>query len=281
MPSFFLKNLKNTLQDRGIFPLKRLGQNFLTDESALLKVVKAADLTSDDFILEIGPGTGILTREIAKKAGKVIAIEKDPRMTAFLEEALKDYKNIEIVRADVLKINLGTWLGKGQKQTYKIVANLPFYITAPVIRKFLEDERPPESMVFMVQKEVAQRICAQPPDMSILAVSVQFYARPEIISFIPKEAFWPKPKVDSAIIKIVPKKNTAIQDNRLFFKIVKAGFAQPRKQILNNLSKSLKLDKEKTKIWLLENKIQPSQRAETLNIKDWVELAKTFSPVLR
>jgi len=252
----------------GIKPLKRLGQNFLIDKNVVKKVIKAAELHSKDIVLEVGPGIGALTKEIAKKAGKVIAVEKDPRMVETLRENLKGFKNIEIINKDILKYNFQF------SKKYKIVANLPFYITAPVIRKFLESKYPPEEMVLIVQKEVAQRICSKPPKMNILAVSVQFYAKPKIISYISKKSFWPCPKVDSAIIKIVPKKKFKDIDIDLFFKIVKAGFSHPRKQLANNLSKMLKLDKKEISSLLLKNDVQPTQRAETLTINNWIQLIK-------
>ena len=252
----------------GIKPLKRLGQNFLIDKNVVKKVIKAAELHSKDIVLEVGPGIGALTKEIAKKAGKVIAVEKDPRMVETLRENLKGFKDIEIINKDILKYNFQF------SKKYKIVANLPFYITAPVIRKFLESKYPPEEMVLIVQKEVAQRICSKPPKMNILAVSVQFYAKPKIISYISKKSFWPCPKVDSAIIKIVPKKKFKDIDIDLFFKIVKAGFSHPRKQLANNLSKMLKLDKKEISSLLLKNDVQPTQRAETLTINNWIQLIK-------
>ena len=252
----------------GIKPLKRLGQNFLIDKNVVKKVIKAAELHSKDIVLEIGPGIGALTKEIAKKAGKVTAVEKDPRMVETLRENLKGFKDIEIINKDILKYNFQF------SKKYKIVANLPFYITAPVIRKFLESKYPPEEMVLIVQKEVAQRICSKPPKMNILAVSVQFYAKPKIISYISKKSFWPCPKVDSAIIKIVPKKKFKDIDIDLFFKIVKAGFSHPRKQLANNLSKMLKLDKKEISSLLLKNDVQPTQRAETLTINNWIQLIK-------
>jgi len=152
---------------------------------------------------------------------------------------------------------------------------LPFYLTAPVIRKFLEAENPPKEMIFMVQKEVGQRICAKPPKMSILAVSVQIYAKPEIVSYISKNSFWPQPKVDSVIIKILNVKSQVL-NRELFFRVVKAGFSHPRKQLVNNLSTELEMGKEKVKNWLLENEIEPQQRAETLEVKDWINLTKTI-----
>jgi len=184
-------------------------------------------------------------------------------------------QNVQVILGDILKI--GDWkLEIGN--SFKVVADLPYYITSPVIRKFLELENRPREMVLIIQKEVAQRICASPPQMNLLAVSVQFYAKPEIISYISKKSFWPSPKVDGAIIKISRIYTDLPQiDTNLFFKIVKAGFSQPRKQILNNLTNRLKLTKEQIRSWLLENNIQPQQRAETLNIKDWLNLAKTLN----
>ncbi len=287
-----LKNIKNLLKKYQIRPSKGLGQNFLVDKEAVKKIIEAADLEIEDIVLEVGPGLGVLTQELAKKVKKVIGIEKDWKMVEILKETLKDRKNVEIVLGDILKI--GNWKlienWKLEIGNYKVVANLPFYLTAPVIRQFLEYmEVQPQYMVLMVQKEVAQRICAKPrtrtssvrgrPPMNLLAISVQFYAEPEIVSYISKKSFWPQPKVDSAIIKITPLPNKILQRSDLcqsFFKIVRAGFSQPRKQLINNLSKGLNLGKEKIQNWLLKNHIQPSQRAETLSVDDWLKLTKSF-----
>jgi len=276
--------IRDLFKKHQLRPSKRFGQNFLIDKGVLEKIIEAANLQPEDIVLEIGPGLGTLTVELAKKAGKVIAIEKDPKMVEILKETLKDFQNVEILQGDILKIPDSKFQILNLD---KIVANLPYYIVSPVIRKFLESESPPKEMILMVQKEVAERICAEPPDMSLLAVSVQFYTKPEIISYVPKTSFWPQPKVDSAIIKIIPYPHGRIRILRaegkgcafrmLFFKIVKAGFSQPRKQILNNLSKMLKLDKEKVKSWLLKNNIQPTQRAETLSIEDWLKLTKNLN----
>ena len=290
MAHFFKKTVQNLLKKHRVFPKKWLGQNFLIDKRALRKIILAADLRPKDIILEIGPGTGFLTQELAKNVkparqsaeasrrqagGKVIAVEKDKKMAEILREELKGFQNIKIIQADILKIDPKRCNLKAK--SFKVVANLPYYITSPVVRKFLENIRPPKLMVLMVQKEVAQRICAKPPNMNLLAVSVQFYAKPRIISYISKKSFWPQPKVDSAIIKIVPYGSTkASRKSRLFFKIVKAGFSQPRKKIINNLSKNLKVDRQKIKNWLLENRIQPSQRAETLALKNWLKIVKAF-----
>ena len=268
-----------------IKPLKRLGQNFLVNKGVVRKIIQTANLQPKDIVLEIGPGLGALTKKLAKRAGKVIAVEKDPRMCEILQENLKDFKNVEIVRGDILKLDPKPEVKPRQprvlKSSFKIVANLPFYITAPVIRKFLEAKNPPKEMVLIVQKEVAQRICAKPPRMNLLAISVQFYARPEIIAYVSKKAFWPQPKVDAAILKITPHNKSLTPDQnprlsrlnlgfsasgvKLFFKIVRAGFSHPRKQLINNLPKEISS--------LLPD---PKQRAENLTINDWLKLTKVL-----
>ena len=268
----FPKIIKNLLDKYGTWPSKGLGQNFLIDKNVLKKIIDSADIKSDDIILEVGPGIGTLTCELAKKAKKVIAIEKDEKMCKILKETLTDYKNVEIINADILKLNPKPYA----LYPYKLVANIPYYLTSPLIRKFLESSNQPTEIILMLQKEVAQRICAKPPQMSLLAVSVQFYAEPKIISYVSKNCFWPAPKVDSAIIKIIPFKKQNIPSD-LFFRIVKAGFSQPRKQLAGNLSKSLKLDKKIVESWLLKNNIKPIQRAETLFVKDWEALTNFFT----
>lgn len=268
--------VKNLFQKYRIRPKKRLGQNFLISKPVIKKIIQSANLNKKDIVLEIGPGIGTLTSEIAKKVKKVIAIEKDPKMIEILKETLKGLKNVQIIQGDILKIQD---LRLKTKDSYKIVSNLPFYLTAPVIRKFLEVENLPKQIVLIIQKELAQRITAHPPHSNLLSVSVQFYSKPKIISYVSKKSFWPQPKVDSAIIELkVPLRGRQKSkvDKDLFFRIVKAGFTHPRKQILNNLAKSLKLNKEEVKNWLLKNKIQPTLRAENLILKDWINLTKNF-----
>jgi len=286
---FFSKSkVKNLLKKYQLRPSKRLGQNFLVDKRAVRKIIETAELRPDDIVLEIGPGLGVLTWELAQKAKKVITVEKDPNLARILNKELKvkNIKNVKIVQGDILKILNSKFL---IPNLYKVVANLPFYLTAPVIRKFLETaEVKPRQLVLIVQKEVAQRICPCPPKlkerrrgknpkMNLLAISVQFYAQPKIISYISKSSFWPQPEVDAAIIKLEVKSQKLKVNRDLFFKIVKAGFCQPRKQILNNFTKMLKLNKGWTKSWLLKNNIQPNQRAETLSIEDWLKLTKSLN----
>jgi len=257
-----------------IIPKKYLGQNFLSENGIIKKLVNAAEIRPQDTILEIGPGTGNLTAELSVTGNKVICIEKDPEMVEATKERFVDNHNIVVINSDALAFDEITI-----KPPYKIAANLPFYLTAPLIRKFLESTNPPESLTVIVQKEVAQRISAAIPKMTLLAVSVQFYATTRIISYISKGCFWPVPKVDCAILRIVPYiKEGERADKKFidrFFRIVKSGFVQPRKQLANNLTKELKLDKEKTIAWLIKNNIKPNQRPETLSISDWQRLTQT------
>lgn len=245
-----------------------MGQNFLINPRILQKIIETADL-QNDIVLEVGPGLGTLTQELSKKAKKVIAIEKDKQMVEALKETLKDFKNVEIIQGDILKQNLNF-------KNYKVVANIPYYLTSPLIRVLLESANPPEEIVLMIQKEVAQRITAQPPKMNLLAVSIQFYAKIKIVSYISKESFWPEPKVDSAIIKIDNIKKIKKTDQKRFFKIVKAGFSSPRKQLANNLSKKLKINKREIKSALTECGFNPQARAESLRIEDWRNLIPIF-----
>jgi len=268
------KSAKNLLKKHSILPAKGLGQNFLADKEAIERIIRAAGIKADETVLEIGPGLGVLTVKLAKLAKKVVAVEKDRRMTEVLKSLLagQNVENVEIIHKDILKFNPASC---GLKpKSYKIAANLPFYLTAAVIRKFLETDRPPKEMILVVQKEVGQRICAEPPRMNLLAASVQFYAKAEIVSRISKKSFWPRPKVDSVIIKITPGRFPR-QLRERFFTIVKAGFSQPRKQLANNLKK-INSDRKTIEDWLAKNGIKPSSRAENLGVGDWLNLCKSF-----
>ncbi len=276
------QTIKALLQKENAKPIKRLGQNFLISKNILDKIIKAADIKNSDTILEIGAGIGALTQELALRARKVIAIEKDKNLIAVLEETLRDFNNIEIICADALKINLQNYklpsfakASEGQAN-YKLISNLPYYITSPLIRKFLEMENPPEQMVLMVQKEVAQRICAKPPKMNLLAIAVQSYSQPKIISYVSKKNFWPQPKVDSAIIKLKVEDGGWRVERGEFFKIVKAGFSHPRKQLINNLTVGLKKDKSEIEDWLVKNNINPQARAQHLCLDDWINLSRVL-----
>ncbi len=255
---------------------KLLGQNFLIDQNVLQKIIIAAELTDTDTVLEVGPGLGTLTTELAKKAGKVIAVEKDRRMLQILSETIRDYTNVTLIQEDILKFDPRSEL----PATYKIIANIPYYLTSPLIRKFLESDKQPEFLLLMIQKEVAERICAKPPEMSLLAVAVQYYAEVKIIQHVSKNSFWPAPKVDSAVIKIIPRRSSSSagqvpKNTEGFFKVVRAGFSQPRKQLANNLSKTLDKPRAEVEQWLTQNHISPQQRAETLTVQDWIHLTNT------
>ncbi len=254
---------------------KGLGQHFLIDGEVLKRITSAAELTPSDVIVEVGPGLGVLTRELAQKAGRVIAIELDNKLAAALKQTLASFNNVTIINDDVLKIepkNLIT------KPGYKVVANLPYYITSPVLRHFLEASAKPQLMILMVQKEVAEAIIAKPGKMSLLSVSVQFYGEPRIISPVPAQCFYPAPKVDSAILRInlYPQPAVAVTDEGSFFDLVRAGFTAPRKQLLNSLAQGLGASKSEILPLLETAGIVPKRRAETLTLEEWARLWQMF-----
>jgi 16S rRNA (adenine1518-N6/adenine1519-N6)-dimethyltransferase len=265
-----IKELLNKYRTR---PSKRLGQNFLVNEGIIKKIVDASSLNKENAILEIGPGLGVLTKELAQKVGKVIAIEKDAKLCEALKETLKEFENIEIINKDILSYQLPI-----NNLRYKVVANLPFNIASAIIKKFLESENPPKEMILMVQKEVAQRICQKPPKMSLLAVSIQFYAKVEILFYVSKGSFYPPPKIDAAVIKITPLENKiSLFKPDLFFKIVRTGFSHPRKQLASNLAKELNIDKNEANNWLDKSEVNPKRRAETLTIEEWKKLTNLYT----
>lgn len=261
-------------------PKKSLGQNFLRDMDVLEKIIRSANLKSDYFIIEVGPGQGVLTEKLAKYARKVLAIELDGALANKLNKQYKDSKKIEIISADILKINLPKIIQQNNFQKYKVIANIPYYITSPIIQLFLETEFPPSEMILMVQKEVAERICARPGQMSILSTSVQYYAKPELLFYVDKKSFFPIPKVDSAVIKIskINEQRAIInkESTKHFFRIVKAGFSAKRKTLVNNLSSSLQIDKKEITEKLKKVGINPTQRAQELSVETWKKLATLF-----
>jgi len=272
-----------------IKPKKSLGQNFLRDDQILQKIIASAELSSDDFVIEVGPGEGVLTEQLAKYAKKVVAIELDNNLVPILEEKFSETKNIEIIHNDILKINLpelleaeGSTFGSPKVepsdalQSYKVIANIPYYITSPIIRLFLEQTNQPKEIILLVQKEVAQRIVAKPGRQSILAASVQYYGAAEILFEVNKKSFFPIPKVDSAVIKIIPQKSFDKELDKKFFRIVKAGFSAKRKTLLNTFSSSLQLDKNIVEEKLKSAGISPAARAQELSIGQWEVLVKLF-----
>jgi len=266
---------------------KSLGQHFLVDREVLEKVASAAELSTSDIVIEVGSGLGVLTRELAKRAGFVIAIELDDRLAAVLKQDLAAAKNVSVINEDILRIDPAALI-KNQKlnlpdlkdkpDSYKVVANLPYYITSAVLRYFLEASLKPRLMVVMLQKEVAEVIVAEPGKMSLLSVSVQFYGKPEIISYVPADSFHPAPEVDSAILRInvYPQPPIAVDDIDDFFGLVRAGFCAPRKQLVNTLAQGLGLSKPEALSLLNRADIIYKRRAETLSIEEWQRLWQIF-----
>ncbi len=274
------QKLKQLFEEYGVWPSKSKGQNFLIDQVVLEKIVQAAGLQPDNNVLEIGPGFGILTEELIKRAQKVLGIELDKRLVYFLKQKFKHEKKLEILQTDILKIKnseLYDKLTKGQG-SYKLVANLPYNITGAVLRKFLVYEPKPEAIILLLQKEVAQRIIAQPGKMSLLALSVQFYGQPQIIDYVSQESFYPKPKVESAILKITVKNiyNLEVLMEKKFWQLAKIGFSSPRKQLQNNLSAGLSIAKESLKNSLKLAGLRPDCRAQDLNLDQWISLTKNL-----
>ncbi len=295
-------------------PRKSLGQNFLTDEHALAQIVASAGITRDDVVLEIGPGLGSLTRHLAEAAHHVIAVEIDQSLLPPLQSVVAEYPNVSIVHGDILQIDparlVTGQLVTGQSVTgqsvdpsthlpvdrltdspvdqstnllsyqsashYKVVANIPYYITSAIIRHLLEAAIKPSTIVLTVQQEVAQRIVAQPDDMNLLAVSVQFYGTPRIVQRIKAGAFYPAPDVDSAVVRIdLPDEPLyAVDDVDMFFRVAKAGFGQKRKQLHNALRAGLSLPGEQIDAMLTAAGIDPKRRAETLSLPEWVKLVE-------
>lgn len=261
--------IKKICQKFKIKPLKKRGQVFLINQKILMTIIKAAELKKNDIVLEIGPGFGILTEELIKKAKKVVAVEIDKKLVNFLKKKFKDYRNIEIVEGDILKFSSKSLNLRPFK--YKIVANLPYNITGIFLRKFLTEEAKPNLMVLMIQKEVAERIVEKNNKSSIISLMVNFYSKPKIISYISKNNFWPRPKVDSAILRISPiKKDLSQIKTTLFFKLLRQGFSNPRKQLINNLKKI----KEKEILLEIFRKLgfNLKIRAEDLNLKNWLKI---------
>ena len=261
---------------------KSLGQNFLINENILDKIIESADISSDDVVLEIGTGIGTLTQRLCKNAKKVIAVEIDKNLIPILNETLSDYDNITIINKDILKTDINEELKNlSVNQKIKLVANLPYYITTPIIMKVLEDKVNVDCMVLMLQKEVADRMNASPStkDYGSLSIAVQYYCDTDIVCKVPKSSFIPEPNVDSLVLKLVvnDKRKVEINDEELFFKIVRGSFSKRRKTRLNSLSNYEDLgDKDKIQKLLEISKIDSKRRGETLSIYEFANLAKNY-----
>ncbi|MEK7583111.1 MAG: 16S rRNA (adenine(1518)-N(6)/adenine(1519)-N(6))-dimethyltransferase RsmA [Patescibacteria group bacterium] len=244
-------------------PKKSLGQHFLADANILESIAQAAEIQPGETVIEVGPGTGTLTDTLLAAGAHVIAIEKDAVLAAELKEKYKNNKNIEIIHDDILTWNIENSM-KIENLKFKIVGNIPYYLTSHLIRTVLQEWPQPKLIVFMVQKEVAKRATAKPPEMNMLAVLIQFYTTPTIIKIVKAGSFHPRPRVDSAIIRLVPRHEAWNRKHEAFFKIAGDGFKHPRKKLSSNLSREL----------LEAAGIDPNRRAETLTLDEWKTLAK-------
>jgi 16S rRNA (adenine1518-N6/adenine1519-N6)-dimethyltransferase len=283
--SSLLAQTRRLLRRFDIRARKGLGQHFLIDGEVLEVILAAAELAPADTVIEVGPGLGILTRELAGQAGWVIAIELDNKLAVILKKTLAPFDNVVILNEDVLGTDPKAIL---QEQApsfppalnpYKVVANLPYYITSPVLRHFLKASVKPEIMIVMVQKEVAEAIVAGPGQRSVLSISVQFYGKPSIVSYVPAKSFYPAPEVDSAILRIdvYPEPAVAVADEKSFFELVRAGFTASRKQVVNSLAHGLEMPKDEVLALLEKAGIVPQRRAETFTLEEWAQLWQVFN----
>ncbi|HQA59391.1 MAG: 16S rRNA (adenine(1518)-N(6)/adenine(1519)-N(6))-dimethyltransferase RsmA [Tepidanaerobacteraceae bacterium] len=263
-------------------PNKRLGQHFLVDSRPLYAMLQAAELLPEDGVLEIGPGLGVLTRELCSRAGKVVAVEKDRQLIPILEDLTKDFKNICILDADVLKLDMEELREEHFGGSFKVVANLPYYITSPIIMKIIENRHLIPLAVLMVQKEVAQRLVASPgsKDYGILTIAVNMYAEVKLVCNVGKSSFLPPPKVESAVVKILLRQKPRVEvDEELFFKVVEAAFGERRKTLKNSLSRRLDIpgiDPEVIAKALEVTGIDPMRRGETLSIEEYAQLLEAL-----
>jgi 16S rRNA (adenine1518-N6/adenine1519-N6)-dimethyltransferase len=268
-------NTTALLREHGLHASKGLGQNFLQDLTALEKIVETAGIQPDDVVLEIGPGLGSLTRYLALSAKSVMAVELDRELIPVLQTVLAPYPNARVVEGDILQVSPSSLV---ETDDYLVVANVPYYITSAIFRHLLETSPRPRRMVLTIQKEVAERICAKPGDMSLLALSVQVYGEPKIAAILPAEAFFPIPKVDSAIIRVdmLPQPRIPAPLLNTFFQMAKAGFSQKRKTLRNSLSAGLRLSTFDAGQLLEQAGIDPMRRAETLSLDEWGSLCQQY-----
>ena len=283
-----LAQTRNMLRQSGIRARKGLGQHFLVDGEVLGLIVSAAEIAPSDVVIEVGPGLGILTRELAERAGWVAAVELDDNLAASLEKTMAGFNNVSIINRDILEVEPSALLEEERAKMsmaitsplrYKVVANLPYYITSAVLRHFLEASTKPDRMLVMVQKEVAEAIVAGSGRMSVLSISVQFYGKPAIAGVVPAHCFHPVPEVDSAILSVdlYPQPAVAVADIDGFFGLVRSGFTATRKQIANSLAQGLGLPKAEVLSLLGKADIMPQRRAETLTLEEWARLWRIYT----
>jgi 16S rRNA (adenine1518-N6/adenine1519-N6)-dimethyltransferase len=269
------------LLDRlGIRPSKGLGQNFLFERGVVQRMVRALDVGEDDFVLEVGPGLGILTEELLQYAGAVTAIELDRRLADHLRETFGNCPGFRLVEGDALSVDLSALIAPDRP--YLVAANLPYSVGTAVLRRLLETPHRPERLALMVQREVAERLVAGPPKMTVVGVATQFYTEPRLAFFVPPTVFIPPPKVESAVVVLETRLHLPLPEvnHRQFFSVVNAGFRHKRKQIANSLADELGMPKPEVVAWLSAAGIDPSRRAESLSVPEWVALTKTAPATL-
>lgn len=268
-------DVPHLLHQYGLHPDKSLGQNFLVDENALQQVIAAAEVTMQDVVLEIGAGLGSLTRHLAVCARWVVAVEVDSGLIPALTQVVGQYSNVRVVKGDILALDPSQLVSRSD---YLVVANIPYYITSALIRHLLEANIPPKRLVLTIQEQVAERICAAPGDMSLLALSVQVYGQPAIVAHIPAGAFYPPPNVNSAVLRIDRFTSPLIPSDHLnvFFQLTRAGFSQKRKTMRNALAAGLHLPPAEVEQLLIKAQVDPMRRAETLSIPEWRQLTALY-----
>lgn len=273
-----LTELKFLLNKYHLSPNKIRGQNFLISNDVLQEIIVGSQVTNQDLVLEVGPGLGALTQELIKKAKQVIAFEIDQQLIKPLNKLEKANRNLEIIWQDILSLTDDHWqdiLQAKQAKEYKIIANLPYYLTAKFIKKFILAVNKPISMTIMVQKEVAERIVSDNQKHSLLSLSVAFYAQSKIVTIVPKSNFYPEPKVDSAILYIYKIHNWNYQEaEKKVWQLIHRGFAYKRKKLINNLASDQNLDKDKLRLTFDKLKLDLNIRAEDLTVNDWLQLGK-------
>ena len=275
---------KEVVQKHNFKFSKSLGQNFLIDTNVIDRILEGARVKEGDYVIEVGPGIGTLTKEMGRSAEKVVAIEIDKTLIPILEETLADFPNIEVINQDILKVNVQEVVKeKLNGGPVKLVANLPYYITTPIVMKFLEEDIPVTDIVVMVQKEVADRMNAQPnsKDYGALSVAVQYYCDTEIVAKAPRHMFMPQPNVDSTVIGLHVREEQIyhVDNEDIFFKTVKASFGQRRKTLLNSLGGLGFLSKDQIKLALQEANIDEKRRGETLSIEEFASLSNAVNRI--
>lgn len=264
------------LRQSGLAPKKGLGQNFLADPAALRTVLAVAEISTASTVLEVGPGLGHLTRYLSRAARRVVAVELDGELIPILQRVLADYPNVEVVQGDILEIDPADLIGE---PGYIVAANIPYYITSVLIRHLLEARFKPSRLALTVQREVAERICAQPGDLSLLALSVQVYGLPKVVAQLPAEAFIPPPKVASAVVRVdlYPQPLIPAEQLDVFFRLAKAGYSQKRKTLRNALAGGLRIEPSQAAELLTRAEIDPQRRAETVGLEEWGKLVKVWN----